>query len=160
MSFGLFILLLAAAGAVWLIMTLARGGDAKGSRNATLLKGVVWLGLSAALAAAKLWPLALMVLIAAGGVSLIELWRARAISEDAERARTRVSDNRKMTIAEAAAALGVAQNASADEIKAAHRKLISQIHPDKGGTDYLASKINEARERMLSQLPDKTGDEV
>ena len=34
--------------------------------------------------------------------------------------------------------LGLSRGSSADEIKASHRRLIKQVHPDQGGTDYLA----------------------
>lgn len=47
--------------------------------------------------------------------------------------------------------LGLAQGASPQEIKSAHRRLIKQVHPDHGGTDYLAHKINLARELLLGK---------
>lgn len=50
-----------------------------------------------------------------------------------------------MTVAQAAAVLGVSAGAEEAEIVAAHRRLITANHPDKGGTDYLAQQINEAR---------------
>jgi DnaJ-like protein len=54
-----------------------------------------------------------------------------------------------MTRAEALQVLGLVEGASADDIRAAHRRLIAQIHPDKGGSDYLAAKINQARDVLL-----------
>ncbi|HVU22166.1 MAG TPA: DnaJ domain-containing protein [Rhizomicrobium sp.] len=54
-----------------------------------------------------------------------------------------------MTRAEALRVLGLQEGATDDEIRAAHRKLILQNHPDKGGSDYLASKINEAKDVLL-----------
>jgi DnaJ homolog subfamily C member 19 len=54
-----------------------------------------------------------------------------------------------MSKAEALQILGLAAEANADDIRAAHRRLIAQIHPDKGGSDYLAAKINEARDVLL-----------
>lgn len=45
--------------------------------------------------------------------------------------------------------LGLNRGASVDEIKASHRRLIKQVHPDHGGTDYLAHKITEAKNLLL-----------
>jgi len=56
-----------------------------------------------------------------------------------------------MTRAEALAVLGLHDGASADDIRAAHRRLILQIHPDRGGTDYLAAKINQAKDVLLGK---------
>lgn len=50
---------------------------------------------------------------------------------------------------EAYAILGLAEDASREDIEAAHRKLIQKLHPDRGGNDYLAAKINQARDVLL-----------
>lgn len=57
--------------------------------------------------------------------------------------------NGAMTQAEAADLLGVALNASREEILSAHRRLMQKLHPDRGGTDYLASQLNAARDCLL-----------
>ncbi len=58
----------------------------------------------------------------------------------------------QLTVAEARQILSVSASASREEIIGAHRRLIQKFHPDRGGNDYLASRINAAKALLLKQL--------
>lgn len=60
-------------------------------------------------------------------------------------------------VREARALLGVGPDADAEVIRAAHRRLIAKIHPDAGGTEALAEKINQARSLLLRNLNERNG---
>ncbi len=152
MIFSLLALLVAAGAAVWLLLRMARG-DAPGGagRNDVIFKGVAFLALIAVMLAAKWWPLAFMTMLAAGAVMGIELWRANEIRQDEAMRPPAAPLKAAMKKEEAASVLGVAVGASADEIRSAHKKLIAQLHPDKGGTDYLAAQINDARTILMKE---------
>ena len=55
----------------------------------------------------------------------------------------------KMTRREAALILGVRESANAKRIKAQHKKILILNHPDRGGSTYIATKVNEAKELLL-----------
>jgi CysZ protein len=54
--------------------------------------------------------------------------------------------------AEARAILGIGADAGAEDIRAAHRRLVTALHPDKGGSTELTRRINAARDLLLRQL--------
>lgn len=48
--------------------------------------------------------------------------------------------------------LGLSGKPSKSDVLAAHRRLIHKLHPDRGGSDYLASQVNAARDQLLKYL--------
>ena len=53
--------------------------------------------------------------------------------------------------AEALAILGLDEGSTEEEVVSAHRSLIQKLHPDRGGNDFLAAKINQAKDILLNK---------
>ena len=81
------------------------------------------------------------------GMRLDELAGGRGAGGSGGRARP--TSGGDMTVEEAYAILGLSPGADAEAIKEAHRRLMVKLHPDHGGSDYLATKINRARDVLL-----------
>lgn len=75
-------------------------------------------------------------------------WRENA-QGDAAAGRGHAAATGKMTEEEAYQILGLQAGASADAISRAHRALMKKLHPDQGGSTYLAARVNEAKDVLL-----------
>jgi hypothetical protein len=86
-------------------------------------------------------------------VSLLEAWldRNNPAWRDTWKGtdKARQSNSGTMSHDEALAVLGLKAGAANDDIKNAHRRLMKDFHPDRGGSDYLAAKINQAKDILL-----------
>lgn len=72
-------------------------------------------------------------------------------SEEKRNGRTVTRPGGAMTRDEALRVLGLDEGAAAEDIKRAHHRLMAALHPDHGGSDYLAAKINQARQVLLDE---------
>jgi len=79
-----------------------------------------------------------LALVLAGVIYL--WWRSRAVARSA------------MRPAEARRLLGLAPGASLADIRDAHRRLITKVHPDAGGSAELATRVNAARDALVDEL--------
>ena len=104
----------------------------------------------------------LIVYVARGNIGFIPLLvvlfpiakklRAQGKEQKSERGfRGSPSRNSTMSRTEALEILGLKEGASQQEIKAAYRKLITSVHPDVGGSDWMAAKLNEAKRLLLKE---------
>jgi hypothetical protein len=57
-----------------------------------------------------------------------------------------------MRPAEARELLNIHVGATADEIRAAHRRMMARVHPDAGGSAGLATRVNAARDTLIAEL--------
>ncbi len=128
-----------AAIAVWALVRLGRQTERRGRGHwrvtATLLGAVLLAG--GALAAFRGAWLAAGALAGAG---LYLAWCSRA--------RPQVRSE-PMSEADARAVLGVSKGASDTEIRTAWKRVMTRAHPDQGGTEGLAARVNAARDRLL-----------
>jgi DnaJ-domain-containing protein 1 len=127
---------------LWALIRLGRQAD-RTSRvqwrvAATILAAACW-GAAALLALRGSWLIA-SCLAAAGG------WLA--VSSRRRDARPRSTDD-EMSLSEARRVLGVSDAADRQEIQAAWRRLMARAHPDAGGSQGLAERLNAARDRLL-----------
>ncbi len=85
----------------------------------------------------------------AESVPLLEAWLDRAEPDWRQSRPAGHASAGPMTREEALEILGLQEGASAEEIRQAHRRLMRAAHPDQGGSDWLAARINQARDVLL-----------
>jgi hypothetical protein len=126
------LILLAAAGLLWAFAT----GRLKGfTYEDGIAAASFLLGLSLFTKGRLILGAALMA-----GALLWAAWRRQRPSA------------KPMPVADARRLLGVAEGATLQEIRDAHRRLIAKVHPDAGGSAELAHRVNAARDALLAEM--------
>ena len=88
------------------------------------------------------------------GLAILGLgWRLWRQLKPAPSRSTRLQPGQPSVQDEAAARaiLGVRRDAGPDEIRAAHRRLVASVHPDRGGSPELTRQVNGARDLLLKK---------
>ncbi|MEX0299577.1 MAG: DnaJ domain-containing protein [Kordiimonas sp.] len=143
------------AGALLMMLNWWANAELKSAKT-TLMWGIV--GLCAVMAMLLLAAgRNIMAILPAGFAAWRMLGVANTLSSLFGRAKSFRQDQMQssrttMSRDEALEVLGLGANPSKDEINAAYRKLMAQCHPDKGGSDWMASKLSEARKTLLDKL--------
>jgi hypothetical protein len=129
---GPILFLAAAAGLAWAWWS----GRLKGWTYEDAIAAVLFLlGLRLLTSGKVLTGSALMA-----GALLWAAWRRRQVSAST------------MSPADARKLLGVSEHATLLEIREAHRRLITRVHPDAGGSAELANRVNVARDTLVAEL--------
>lgn len=110
------------------------------------LAAIAWAGRY--LLAAYVLPFLIPALIRGGLGSLGRRAPGSGQGRQGGQDRARPSSS-AMSREDAYAVLGLAPGASETMIREAHRRLMAKVHPDRGGSDYLAAQINQARDVLL-----------
>lgn len=137
-------LVLAAIG-LWTLIRLGRHSERRGRaqwRVAATLFSAVLIGTGVLVALRGAW-LPAVGLIGAG------LWLTLASRQRPGAPRSEAPRSEAMSESEARSLLGVAAAATPHEINTAWKRLMGRAHPDQGGTEGLASRLNAARDRLL-----------
>lgn len=81
---------------------------------------------------------------------LLRFWQKRRATQSTQQQEPPQATTGPLSREQACAILGLNANPSATEVIDAHRKLMQKLHPDRGGSDYLAAQINQAKDTLLA----------
>lgn len=149
----------------WLFLLVAAGaglfmlpGGGRSAADRRLAQIIAVCAVAAVLLSLRLTPFALGALLIGGAFFGIGWFREKMLDggfqdlgEEASAGAAGPAPPRAgvMSREEALSVLGLAPGADVEAIHTAHRRMIAKAHPDSGGSDYLAAKVNEARDVLL-----------
>lgn len=131
---------------LWVLVGLGRGQAIFKRREWRLVSGVFAVAAFGAAAFTAMrggWEIAIVL-------AVLGLWTVTTARINGPRV-TSAPPSGAMSLDEARSILGVGPEATHAEVKAAYTRLMRMAHPDKGGTTGLATQLNAARDRLLSQ---------
>lgn len=149
-----FLILIGALILYWYISKLLRQSKSKGLDNVIRYGFAVILGVLSLVLLIR-GNIAGALVLATGAVLSWQgsLWSYLASRAGAQNERQgSLRGNSDMSRADALDVLGLKGRPSEEEIKQAYHRMIKKIHPDQGGSDYLAAQINHAKDLLLGQL--------
>ena len=146
---------------LWFKFSKAKGEDRKKLRNTLIIASVIGVLIVLAVTGhlnaitAAIGGLIAMLPRFAGILRFLPLFnrffqQAQNNTGSAGGKRQTAQQNSNMTKDKAYEVLGLKAGASKEEIIAAHKKMMQKVHPDRGGSDYLAAEINTAKDTLLS----------
>jgi len=74
---------------------------------------------------------------------------SRNSNQNNQQGSQQANGKHRMSAEQAREVLGLKPDCTKDEIIQAHRRMMQKVHPDRGGSDYLASQINTAKDVLL-----------
>jgi len=149
---GIFIAAIIVFGALWFFRRVGRMSPQDVRGFSTKVFGAALMVLAAFLALRGMIVVAVPVFATGAGLFGVAKYLPQAFNAAGQgQSGPMPEPSSKMSEKEALSVLGLTSSASREDIQAAHKRLQRANHPDVGGSDYLAGKINQARDVLLKR---------